>query len=224
MNNKAKGVIVFFLLIIVGVLCYYLVKNKDRNYVVTPLTANVIKKEYKDKDYVFDTAYSTVDITFPYINLDYAGVSSINFQVKNLYESNIDSIKSASYNFYINDIILSTIIKVNIKGKDNYYTYNINMQNGKEISFEEVYYKYTQADLTLKKKIGDYIDSNLELKKHLDTMLLTKDYVVDTSYNNYKVNALSNNVKFYLDNEKNLNVVIKIELNEVYYEYAIFQM
>ena len=72
--------------------------------------------------------------------------------------------------------------------------------------------------------ISDYIDEHEELKSHLDEVVLTKEYVVENSYNSYKVNALSNNVKFYLDYKKDLNVVIKIELNEDYNEYAVFEM
>lgn len=224
MNSKTKAVIVFFLLIIVGVLIYYIYANKDKNVVETPVVVKTVNKEYRDKEYVFNTAYSNNDIVFPYINLDCNNVASINFQIKNLYETNIDTIKESSYEFYINDVILSVVIKININDKYNYYTYNINMENGKEISFEEVFYKYSEADLKLKNKISDYIDEHEELKNHLDEVVLTKEYVVENSYNSYKVNALSNNVKFFLDYKKDLNVVIKIELNEDYNEYAVFEM
>ena len=224
MNSKAKGVIIFFLLIIVGFLCYHIVKNKDKNYVETPTIVNKIKKEYEDKDYVIDSAFSTNDVVFPYINLNYNGVSSINFQIKDLYEKNRNKITAANYDSYINDNILSVMMKVTMDGIDDYYTYNINMENGREIAFDEVYYKYSQADLALKTKIGDYIDNSEEIQSHLDNIVLTKEYIVDNSYNNYKINALSNNVKFFLGEKRDLNVVIKIELNGIYDEYAVFSM
>lgn len=224
MDNRVKGIIIFFLLIIVGVLCFYLVKNKDRNYVETPIETEKIKKEYKDKDYIFNTAYSTDTIIFPYINLSYPSVNGINFQIKNLYENNTNNISESNYQYYINDHVLSLVIKVRMDEKDNYYTYNINMESGKELTYEEVYYKYSQADLALKNKIGDYIDGNEKIKEQLDDVVLTKEYVVDNSYNDYKVDALANNVKFYLDNKNNLNVIIKIDLKEVYYEYAVFEL
>lgn len=224
MNSKSKVIIVFFLLIIVGALCYYIYANKDKNYVNPPAVVDTIKKEFKDKEYVFNTSYSTEQIAFPYINLDYTTISDINFQIKKLYETNLENISNASYDFYINDTILSVVIKVNIEGVDNYFTYNIDMENGKELLYEDVFYKYSKSDLVLKDKINEYIDSNEAIKSHIDGIALTKEYVTDTSYNNYKINALSNNVSFYLDKENKINVIVKIELNEVYYDYAVFEL
>ena len=58
MDNRVKGIIIFFLLIIVGVLCFYLVKNKDRNYVETPIETEKIKKHgYRGLTFRFPVAY-----------------------------------------------------------------------------------------------------------------------------------------------------------------------
>ena len=224
MNSKSKGIIVFFLLIIVGVLCYYIYANKDNNYVNPPSVVDKIKKEYKDKEYVFNTSYSTEKIAFPYINLDYTTVNDINFQIKKLYETNLEKTSESSYDFYINDNILSVVISINIEGINNYFTYNIDMEDGKEILFEDVFYKYSKSDLIIKDKISEYIDNNENIKSHLDGIALTKEYVTDTSYNNYKINAISNNVKFFLNKDNKINVIVKIELNEIYYDYAIFEL
>ena len=224
MNSKSKGIIVFFLLIIVGVLCYYIYANKDKNYVNPPSVVDKIKKEYKDKEYVFNTSYSTEKIAFPYINLDYTTVNDINFQIKKLYETNLEKTSESSYDFYINDNILSVVISINIEGINNYFTYNIDMEDGKEILFEDVFYKYSKSDLIIKDKISEYIDNNENIKSHLDGIVLTKEYVTDTSYNNYKINALSNNVKFFLNKDNKINVIVKIELNKIYYDYAIFEL
>ena len=223
MNNKLKIIIVFFLLIVVGVLCYYLYKNKERNVIVAPLAVHNIKKEYEEKDYVFDTDYSHDSIAFPYINLDYNNVRIINFRIKNIYDDNKDSITSVSYRNYINDDILSIVIDVILNEKNVYYTYNINMENGKDVLFDDVYYKYNQTEYDIKNKLSNYIENNKELNSKIDE-IITKEYIVDNSIKTYKNNALSNDVEFYLDGSNSLNLVMKIEVNEDYYEYAILAM
>ena len=216
MNSKFKLFIVFLLLIVVGYLCYYIVINKDKNIVDVSDAIQTIRKEYKDKDYVFNTAYSSDDLVFPYINIDSTDARNINDKIRSLYEDEFNEISASNYKHYVNNEILSVIINVTLDGKEKYYTYNINMEKGKEITFEDVYYKYSKADLNLKDKITEYIGKNQELAN--------KETIIDNSYNNYKVNAVENNVNFYLDGSNDLNVVIKIDLNEEDYEYAVFSM
>ena len=200
----------------VGYLCYYIVINKDKNIVDVSDAIQTIRKEYKDKDYVFNTAYSSDDLVFPYINIDSTDARNINDKIRSLYEDEFNEISASNYKHYVNNEILSVIINVTLDGKEKYYTYNINMEKGKEITFEDVYYKYSKADLNLKDKITEYIGKNQELAN--------KETIIDNSYNNYKVNAVENNVNFYLDGSNDLNVVIKIDLNEEDYEYAVFSM
>jgi len=226
MSSGLKKILFLTIIIVLILLGWNYFKNKDNNIDDSSVTPNgvVIKKQYNDKDFVYDTPYSIDNKLFPYINLDYNNINGINISIKNIYDSNINSIVNSNYKYYINENILSIILTVKLKDKTNYYTYNINMENGNEIKYNDVYFKYSNIDLTLKNKIGSYIDNSEIIKSKLDNIVLTKDYVVDVSYNNYKINSLSNNVDFYLSENRTLNVIVKVELKGVYSEYAIFQI
>ena len=118
----------------------------------------------------------------------------------------------ASYKTYIKDNLLSILIMVESGGTDveqyKYYTYNFNLDTLKEYSYEEAY------------KLAGFNSSNIDamveeaIKKSERITQFEEDITtyIEKSINNYINSVEDKSIKYFIDENNELNVIVKIEL------------
>ena len=178
----------------------------------------------------YSTGYYTYyakDIVVPYININSTFAKRSNDEIKTVFDKAIEAynegvnnqmtyIKDCNYTKYEDKDMLSVFFQLGVGATDivqpDYYTYNIDLKTGKELSYEEVYKKagFTKENIESKavESITKFVNDtyfNNELAKQMDT----EKYVYST-IDNYKESVLDNSIKYYLSKEGNLNVIVKV--------------
>ena len=172
--------------------------------------------------------YFAKDIVVPFINVNSSYVSDSNSEIKNVFEDAIKTyntgvsdkityVSECGYKKYANDNSLSVVLNYSVGGMDytipNYYTYNVNLKTGNKLSYEEIY--------TLAGFDSNNIDSKVEeaitkdLKERLDNVPGGEpdlDTYTTQSINNYKNSVSSNTIKYFLSDNKKLNVVVTLSV------------
>lgn len=146
------------------------------------------KKKDKSKDLVYtsytnnenqDNSYD-LDVNIPLININNSTINKYNEEIKNTFESkaedilntkNKNSIYTVEYSSYIQDGILSVIIRANLKEGSNpqrviVQTYNYNLDSNKEISLQELLNLKNVEENYVQNKINEEIE--IEHKKAED--------------------------------------------------------
>ena len=191
-ENKKKIII---LLIILVLLILFLFLKKEET----------VDKVYKDSDIIFTDEQTKGDYVsyLPYINLDSDEILEANKAIINIYYDTINSNDYYMvYDYYINDDIVSLIIKIYNKYIDgdmpeNIYFYNIDMNR-----------KILIDDFKLKNRFNvtnDDIQSRLkELLKEYYDYEINKKYINNCDFNCYLQNVGDLNLAEYYVRDNNL--------------------
>lgn len=188
---------------------------------------NISNESYYNQN--MNKTYSLKDINMPYINIDSEEASNANEEIKALFdelakffEQEYNDTKTwyntASYKTYTRDNLLSIVITV-VSGGTNieqykYYTYNFNLDTLKSYSYEEAY------------KLAGFNSSNIDVKsenaiKKCETITQFEKSAqseedittyIQKSINNYTNAVNDKTIKYFIDENNELNIVVKIEL------------
>lgn len=231
MPNVVALIIVLIVLILsvsVGVFIgknYY--KNNENNN-ETGENNNQNNKEINKIDDSKDIIYTLYektsgdyDIKIPYVNIDSNYAREINGkmeQAENDYQKYDESSK-ISYNYYINDNILSIYIKEFSPSASIYTFYNIDIYTGKKVSNTEILaYKKYDNEIFYTKLIDAVNNKVVEMMGSLENRYQDENY--NNAYNQTmelytskdKI-ALINELTMYIDTNGNINVLAGICLN-----------
>lgn len=185
------------------------VKKEDANEIVY---AKFNKSIQKDN--------CTIDVKIPYINIDEETTKRFNTEIQNEFKSKVESIYSSAsksqdkyiytvnYKAYVQNDILSLIIKSELKENDSEQqvtikTYNYNLKDSREEKLEDLLNLRDIEIETANKKIQDTIKNKQEKNKNL-TELGYNVYQRDLASSIYYVN----NSEVYLYGENGTIYII----------------
>lgn len=217
-ENKKILLIILVIGIVLGIISIYM-NNKNN------------KKIYSSDDYVFTKdiyEYNDYSVSeLPYINIKGDKIREINNDLINQYYEIVEfKEKMMKYDYYINDNILSLIIKIYyLESPDSFPTlliYNIDIDNGNILNNREVLSIFgissSDVDENIRNEIKEYynyelgqnyIDSSCNFDCYLSTTnSLPIDeynlYVMDNTLYAYKKISLDKN--FYYDSNSGFNL------------------
>lgn len=239
-SNKTKLITLLILLLaIVSFLFIMIIKkdiNKESFMVISISKINKDKDWVYDGDYDytkyvsktsyttdFDKTYYIKDIIVPYINIDSVDAKNANANILNsaitLYNAGVANKVSFIdyYNYEYNNInnVISLVIKYGTGGTDvvqnHYKTYNYSLNDGKNLSYKEVYtflnYKSININKIVKKAITNKMKE--ELKDIGDVDFNTYN---NESYNNYIESVENNTISYFIDKNKKLNIIVNMSI------------
>lgn len=205
---------------------------------------SLVSKKDESKDWIYDAEYPknvskesyhlgketfyAKDIVVPYINIDSSYADECNKEIKEVFDEAIstfnDGVKDGAscvtkceYEKYIKDDVLSVILYYSVPLNDQFYTYNINLKTGEQVSYEELY------------KIAGFDSSNIDSKVETAITNAMKketsgvssngypsgtnfDTYNDESITNYKNSIKNNSLEYFLSNNEKLNVVVTLSI------------
>lgn len=201
--------------------------QEDGSYV---LSEYVYDAEY---DYDVDETteyglYSIKDIVVPYININTEEAKEINSEIKELFDEAISVYKeylddetfytTISYESYINDNILSVIILTTNGGTDipleEYISYNFDLTTLETVDFKYVYETAGFTETTINEKVGEEIKEYLASEDYEDiwTEENSQEDYTEKSISNYQNSVSNNSIKYYLNEDGNLNIIVDMEI------------
>lgn len=189
------------------------------------------KKEVKAESYVaWDITYYSRDIVVPYININSTYASESNKEIKTVFDDAIKTfnegvndkttyVDKCNYRKYTKDNCLSVILTYGTGATDvvipDYYTYNFNLENGTELSYEDVYKICGFTESNIDSKVEEAITREMK-EKLKDYGEYPKGTNFDTynnqSINNYKKSVEEKTIKYCLSEEGKLNVVVVLNI------------
>ncbi len=191
-------------------------------------TKNVTAESYKTSS----KTYYSKDIVVPYINIKSSYVESSNNEIKSIFEDAIKTynlgvndkttyIDECNYQKYNDNDVLSVLLTYGVGATDvvhpKYYTYNIDLKTGKELTYEEVYNiaGFTSTNITSKvenaitkvmqENMSNFSSENYPNGTNFDTYN-------NESINNYKNSISNNTLKYFLTDNGQLNIVVKLSI------------
>lgn len=183
----------------------------------------------------YSTGYNTYyskDIVVPYINVKSSYADSSNSDIKNVFEDAIKTynngvsdkmtyVDECGYKKYVNNDSLSIVLTYGVGATDivhpKYYTYNINLKTGNQLSYEEAYGVAGFNSSNINSKVESAITSIMQEKM---SNFSSDNYPVGTNFdtynnesiNNYKNSVSNNTLKYFLSDNGKLNVVVKLSI------------
>lgn len=210
-------------------------KDSEKDWVYdAEYEKNVSVTSYKT---YFGTYYVN-DIIVPYLNIDSEYANTSNNEIKTIFDEAIDTynkgvndeityIDECNYKSYINNNNLSVLLTYGIgatsKVQPKYYTYNINLTTGNKLSYEEAYKFAGFTSDNIESKVENAI-TNIMKEKLKGTKDPTKEtgngsyYPEGTNFdtyntqsiNNYKKTINDNTIKYFLDSNGKLNIIVTL--------------
>lgn len=188
--------------------------------------ANYSYKNFSNESYYsqnMNKTYTLKDINVPYININSEDASDANKEIKALFdelaeffEQEYNDTKTwyniASYKTYTRGNLLSIVITVESGGTDveqyKYYTYNFNLDTLKPYSYEEAY------------KLVGFNSSNIDVKaeeaiKKCERITQFEEDIttyIEKSINNYRSAVKDKSMKYFIDENNEFNIIVRIEL------------
>lgn len=190
---------------------------------------NVLADSYKT--YYNKTLYAR-DIVVPYINIESSYAIKANKEIKKIFNTVIEKynegvndkttfVDTCEYEKYFQNNVLSVIFNYGIGATDvvnpNYYSYNIDLKTGEELSFEDIYKIAGFNESNINEKVENAITTIVKER----TSDLTEDNYSDgtnfdtfnnASLTNYKNSVMNNTLEYFLSNNNKLNIVVKLIL------------
>lgn len=195
--------------------------NRDLIY-----DANYLYKNFSDESYYsenMEREYSLKDINLPYININSEDANKANKEIEKLFEKLAEFFEQeykdtktwynvASYKTYTKGNLLSILITVESGGTDveqyKYYTYNFNLSTLKMYSYEEIYKLAGFTSNNIDEKVEEAIKKSeriTEFKEDITTY-------IEKSIKNYTNSVKDQSIQYFIDENNELNVIVKIEL------------
>lgn len=191
------------------------------------------EKNVDSKSYLIgEKTYYAKDIIVPYININSTFAKKSNTEIKNIFDDaiakynkgvddKITYVDECNYKKYVNDDLVSVILTYGIGATDVvhplYYTYNINLKDGNEISFEDAYKNAGYNFDNITSKVENSIKKSMENKlKNMDKSNYPEGTNFDTflnkSINNYKESVSKKTIKYFLSDDNKLNIIVNLNL------------
>ena len=189
-------------------------------------------KNVKEESYSIDKTYYAKDIVVPFININSNYASKSNSEIKNVFDEAISTynegvsnkivyVDECNYKKYVTSDTASIILTYTTGGTDlpvsGYYTYNINLKDGSELSYENVY-KIAGLNSTnieskvetaitnvLKEKLSNFASDNYPSGTNFDTY---KKQSID----NYKNSFSNNTLKYFISENGKLNIIVTLSI------------
>ena len=188
------------------------------------------KKDAKAESYVAeDKTYYARDIVVPYININSSYASDSNTEIKKVFDDAMKKynegvndkmtyVEQCNYRKYMKDNHLSVTLTYGVGATDvvvpDYYTYNINLENGTQLSYEDAYKICGFNDANIESKVEEAITK--VMKDELNGVTFEDGKNFDTynkqSIDNYKKSVANNTVKYYISDNERLNVVVVLSI------------
>lgn len=212
-----------------------LIKNNFNNIFNNDITGQYdnIKKENEEKDVVYISAQKVesipnkydLDVQIPQININNEDVKKWNTEIKSVFQNKASKILSNSeqytvykvkYHVYINNNILSLVIKSNLKEGTNaertiIKTYNYNLETNKQETLKNIMESKNISKEDLEKKIKEEIESKKDYENTL-TQLGYKTYTRNADDSIYK----QENINDYILGENGMLYIIFPYGNKTY--------
>lgn len=178
-----------------------------------------------------NNTYYAKDIVVPYININSESATKANTEIKKVFDSAIEIynqgvedkarfVSQCNYEKQTTSNILSSVLTFGWGAYDvvnpDYYTYNFNLETGEPISFKDAYKLAGFTSENINDKVKDAITKYLQ--KILD--FTADNYPEGTSfetynrisYENYLSSVNNKNIKYFFDDENNLNIIVIINI------------
>ena len=197
-------------------------ENKDWVY-DAKYVPNVKQQTYT----AWDETYNVNDYKAPYININSTYAKTINNEIKKIYDSamqvfnngiedEMSYIDTFKYNYYLKKNILSIVLTTGYGGTDvvypDYHIFNIDIDNGNEITFENIlnYKNITETNFDDKAKnaiIEEYDTFYKDINKTDDLYVEYYESLKQQTLEDYNNDK---DKKCYIDNNGNLNLLATI--------------
>ena len=171
------------------------------------------------------------DIKVPFINIDSNYASFANQEIKKVFDIAIDAYNEGvqnelthvdiDYQKYIDNDMVSTALWYSIKEtavvNPNYYTYNIDLKTGKEMSFEEVYQKCGFTKNNIDDKVKENITGMMKdrLKNFIDEYYpqgTNFDTYNNESIENYLTSIKNDTLQYFIDENGILSIIVRLSI------------
>lgn len=211
-------------------------KVDDNNNVNTNVKIDESKDFIYVADYDYDVSsetystnfktYNVKDIRVPYININSTYASNANKEIENVFRKAIEAFKNGikdkstyvdecNYTYYLDNDVLSVNLWLGVGSTDvvvpDYYTFNFDLKTGNLLSFDEVYRMVGFDPISVNNKIEKTITDKMRETLGTDYPSGTNfDTYNNQSLSNYRNSVSDNSINYFLDKNKNLNVVVKM--------------
>ena len=196
----------------------------DKEYVYdAEYTKNVSTDTYTT---LYNETYNVKDIVVPYININSKYAEESNTEIKNVFDSAVNTFKEGisekiayvdkcNYEKYQKDDILSIVLTYGVGGTDvvnpEYYTYNINLKNGKEVTYNEICTLLVYDSNNIEQKVKETI-TNVMKEKMAQFENVDFNTYNNKSIENYKKSVDNNTLKYFINEKGRLSVVVKLSI------------
>ena len=188
--------------------------------------ANYSYKNFSNESYYSQNmgkTYSLKDINLPYININSEDASKANKEIKTLFEELAKFFEEeytntktwyniASYKTYTKGNLLSILITVETGGTDveqyKYYAYNFNLDTSKLYSYEETYKLAGFNPNNIDGKVEEAIKKSERITSFNENIAS----YIEKSIKNYNNSVKDKSIKYFIDGNNELNVIVKIEI------------
>ncbi|MCL2071549.1 MAG: hypothetical protein FWH07_04850 [Oscillospiraceae bacterium] len=180
----------------------------------------------------FGSTYYVKDIVVPFINIESADAEKANAEIKEVFlqaveaykqgiEDNLTYVDECKYIKYVDENILSVNLWLGIGATDvvrpEYFTYNFDLKTGKLLSYEEVYRYAGFTSDNISEKVETAITTkmqNVSKEFHAagEDFYEENDFDIynSESVNRYKSSVSDNSIKYFLDTNKKLSVIVNL--------------
>lgn len=188
-------------------------------------TSEEAEKIDADKDYIYTTYEKTevnsgnyeIDVKIPVININSEEIKSYNEDIKQIFQDKAESILnggsnrsvySVDYEAFLNNNILSIVIRSTLKDGSNpqrviIQTYCYNIKEMKKVEFSDIMTLKNLDTNTVQEKIRKQIQGKQEEAKALQQLGYSV-YIRDLRSDRYDVENISN---FFIDENNNVYVI-----------------
>lgn len=194
--------------------------------------AEYTKNVNADSYSTYYETYYVKDIIVPYININSTYANNSNSDIKKVFDdaiktyntganSKIEYVDECGYKKYINDNSLSVVLTYGVGATDvvhpKYYTYNIDLKTGNQLSYEEIYKIAGFNSSTITSKVEEAIT---KIMKEKMSSFSADNYPTGTTFdtynnesiNNYKNSINNNTLEYFLSDNGKLNVIVKLSI------------
>ena len=196
--------------------------SKDWVYDAT-YEKNVVAESYVQEVGEAKTTFYAKDIVVPYININSADANVANSEIKSIFDKIVSTYNKQThhikcgYEKYVNDTCISVYaanrMEVTDIGELDAYTFNIDLKTGKKMSYSDVYKSIGYNDNNIETKVEDAIATYMR-NTMADTYNKSYDEeaqrLVEEAINNYKQSVKDNTIKYYLAENGNLRIIVKM--------------
>lgn len=162
------------------------------------------------------------DLVVPYININSDDAKKVNQEIYRLYKDLINKFNEnlkeqiwftlVEYKTYTNDNIISIVITTESAGTApaiyNHHTYSFNLETGKLLSYNDAYKIVGFNEVIITDKVTQAVTN--ALRKHYYNSDDFDSYN-NKSINNYNTSVSNNTIKFFIDENKKLNIIVILE-------------